>query len=51
MEISNALVDLAMFPIWDIPSQLRSAQDLLTAASLGLEQHREEDAFVTDSQV
>jgi hypothetical protein len=37
MEISNALVDLGMFPIQDIPVQLRSVQDVLTAASLVLE--------------
>jgi hypothetical protein len=42
MEISDALVDLGVFPIQDIPSQLRSAQNVLTAASLVLEHLQEE---------
>jgi hypothetical protein len=42
MEISNALVDLGVFPIRDIPAQPRSAQDVLTAASFVLEHLREE---------
>jgi hypothetical protein len=37
MEIFDALVNLGMFPIQDIPTQPRSAQDVLTAASLILE--------------
>jgi hypothetical protein len=44
MEISDALVDLGMFPIRDIPVQPRSAQDVLTTASLVLERLREEHA-------
>jgi hypothetical protein len=44
MEISDALVDLGMFPIRDLPVQLRSAQDVLMAASLVLEHLREEYA-------
>jgi hypothetical protein len=37
IEISDALVDLGMFPIQDFPAQLRSAQDVLTVTSLVLE--------------
>jgi hypothetical protein len=37
MEISDALVNLGMFPIRDIPADLKSAQDVLTTASLILE--------------
>jgi hypothetical protein len=37
MENSDALVNLGMFPIWDIPADLKSAQDVLTTASLILE--------------
>jgi hypothetical protein len=44
MEISDALVDLGMFPIRDIPVQPRSTQDVLTTASLVLERLREEHA-------
>jgi hypothetical protein len=36
-EIFNALVDLDVFTIQDIPSQPRSAKDVLTAFSLILE--------------
>jgi hypothetical protein len=42
MEISNAQVNLGMFPIQDILVQPRSAQDALTVASLVLECLREE---------
>jgi hypothetical protein len=45
MEISDALIDLGVFLIWDIPAQPRSAQDVLTVASLVLEHLREEHAF------
>jgi hypothetical protein len=38
-EISDALVDLDVFPIRDIPTQLRSAQDVQTVVHLILE-HR-----------
>jgi hypothetical protein len=44
MEISDALVDLGVFPNRDIPTQPRSAQDALTVASLALECLREEHA-------
>jgi hypothetical protein len=44
MEISDALVDLGVFPIRDIPLQPRSAQDVMTAVSLILECLREEHA-------
>jgi chemotaxis protein histidine kinase CheA len=43
-EISDALVDLGMLPIWDIPVQPRSAQDVLAAFVLILERLREEHA-------
>jgi hypothetical protein len=36
-EILDTPVDLSMFPFWDIPDRLKSAQDVLTAASLILE--------------
>jgi hypothetical protein len=42
MEISNALVDLGVFPIWDIPKHQKSARDVLTMAGLVLERLREE---------
>jgi hypothetical protein len=51
MEISDALVDLGVFPIWDIPTQLRSAQDILTVASLVSEHLQEEHASGADPQV
>jgi hypothetical protein len=51
MEISDALVDLGMFPIRDIPSKPRSTQDVLTVVRLVLEQLWEEDASVASSQV
>jgi hypothetical protein len=44
MEIFDALVDLGMFPIRDIPTQPRSAQDVLMVASLVLEHLRKEHA-------
>jgi hypothetical protein len=44
MEISNALVDLGAFPIWDIPAHPESAQDVLIVANLVLEHLREEHA-------
>jgi hypothetical protein len=44
MEISNALIDLGMFPIQDIPVHPKSAQDVLTVASLVLERLQEEHA-------
>jgi hypothetical protein len=44
MEISDALVDLGVFPIRDIPLQPRSAQDVMTVVSLILECLREEHA-------
>jgi hypothetical protein len=37
MEISDALVDLGVFSIWDIPERPQSAQDVLTAVGLVLE--------------
>jgi hypothetical protein len=37
MKISDALVDLGMFPIRDIPEHLKLARDVLTAAGLILE--------------
>jgi hypothetical protein len=44
MEISDALVDLGVFPIRDIAAHLESAQDVLTAASLILERLLEKHA-------
>jgi hypothetical protein len=44
MEISDALVDLGMFPIRDVPAHLESASNVLTVASLILEHLREEHA-------
>jgi hypothetical protein len=44
MEISDALVDLGMFPNWDIPESPKSAQDVLVVASLVLECLWEEHA-------
>jgi hypothetical protein len=49
MEISDALVDLGMLPIWDIPSPSRSAQDVLMAGSLVLKQLQEEHTSVASS--
>jgi hypothetical protein len=37
MEISNALVDLGMLPMRDIPQLLKTAQEVLAVASLILE--------------
>jgi hypothetical protein len=42
MEISNALINLGVFPIWNIPERPQSSQDVLMAASLILEHLREE---------
>jgi hypothetical protein len=44
MEISNALVNLGVFPIQDMPWRPKSAQDVLTMAVLILENLREEHA-------
>jgi hypothetical protein len=44
MEISNSLVDLGAFPIWDIPAHLESAQDVWTMVNLNLECLQEEHA-------
>jgi hypothetical protein len=44
MKKSDALVDLGVFPIRDIPAQLRSARYVLTMVSLVLECLREEHA-------
>jgi hypothetical protein len=51
MEISDALVDLGVFPIWDIPERPKSAQDVLTVADLILERPREEHATNAGSWV
>jgi hypothetical protein len=50
-EISDALVDLDMFPIRNIPSQPRSSQDLLMAAGLVSERLQEEHASSVDPPV
>jgi hypothetical protein len=42
MEISDAPVDLGVFPIRDIPERLKSSWDVLTVAGLILEHLREE---------
>jgi hypothetical protein len=44
MEIFDALVNQAVFPIWDISTHLKSALDVLAEASLILERLREEHA-------
>jgi hypothetical protein len=44
MEISDVLINLGVFPIWDIPERSKLAQDVLTAAGLVLEHLREEHA-------
>jgi hypothetical protein len=44
MEISDALIDLGVFPIRDIPTHPESAQDVLMVTSLILEHMREEHA-------
>jgi hypothetical protein len=46
MEISVALVDLGVFPFWDIPAHPESAQDAWTAPSLILEHMWEEHVIV-----
>jgi hypothetical protein len=37
MEISDALTDLGVFPIWDVPLLSKPAQEVLASASLILE--------------
>jgi hypothetical protein len=37
MEISDALIDLGVFPIWDVPLLSKPAQEVLASASLILE--------------
>jgi hypothetical protein len=37
IEISDALIDLWVFPVWDIPLLLKSAQEVLALAGLILE--------------
>jgi hypothetical protein len=44
MEIYDALVDLGVFPIRDVPKHLKSAQDAFAVASLILESQQEERA-------
>jgi hypothetical protein len=44
MGISDALVDLGVFPIQDIPRRLKSTQEVLAAIGLVLECLREEHA-------
>jgi hypothetical protein len=44
IEVSDALVDLGMFPFWYIPAHLKSTQHVLTAAGLILECLWEEHA-------
>jgi hypothetical protein len=51
MEISNALVDLGVFPIQGIPERLKSAQDVLMTAGLVLEHLREDHASGTGPRV
>jgi hypothetical protein len=51
MEIFDALVDLGVFPIRDIPAQPKSAKDVLAVVSPVLEWLREECAFVAGSDV
>jgi hypothetical protein len=47
MEISNALADLGMLPIQDIPQLSKSAQEALTVVGLFLERLREAHASDT----
>jgi hypothetical protein len=51
MKISDALVDLGVFSIWDILERQRSAQDVLMVAGLVLEHLQEEHAFDAGSWV
>jgi hypothetical protein len=44
MGVPDALVDLGVFNIWDIPQCPQSAQEVLAAAGLILERLREEHA-------
>jgi hypothetical protein len=50
-EISDALVNLGVIPIWDIPQHPKLAQDVLTAVGLVLERLREEHASSVDPWV
>jgi hypothetical protein len=43
-EISDALVDMGVFPIWDIPQRPMLAQDVLTIVGLILDHLREEQS-------
>jgi hypothetical protein len=45
MEISNALVDLGMLPIWDIPQLSKTTKEVLVAPSLILECLREGNTY------
>jgi hypothetical protein len=47
IEISNALVDLKLLPIHNIPQHPKSAQEVLTTAGLFLERMREAQASDT----
>jgi hypothetical protein len=47
MGISNALVDLGMLPVQDIPQLPKSAQEVLMAAGLLLERLQEAQASDT----
>jgi hypothetical protein len=51
MVISDALVDLGVFPIRDIPAQSKSAKDVLTMVILVLEWLQEECVSVAGSNV
>jgi hypothetical protein len=51
VKISDARVDLSVFPIWDISAKLKSAKDVLMAVGLVLERLCEEHAFVAGSDV
>jgi hypothetical protein len=44
MGISDALVDLGTFPIWDIAEHSKSSHDVLMTGSIILEHLREEHA-------
>jgi hypothetical protein len=44
IEISNALIDLGVFPIQDISAHSKVAQDVLTVANLNFEHLRVEHA-------
>jgi hypothetical protein len=51
MEISEALVDLGVFPIWDIPKRPKLDRDVLTVAGLILERLLEDHASGAGSWV